>query len=120
MGQQVLINLTQSLTIDILGSWSVIWQFIPAPYRAPVVIVLTLLVDYWNSDRLEENLKAECRDMVRHTRDAVLHDVENGIVPRMNRQLENLYQANLETTENLVAGNLLDRFWLMLGRIFQM
>ena len=120
MGEKTFINLAQSLTIDILGSWSVIWQFIPEPYRTPVALVLALVVDYWNSKRMANNLKAECRDMVRHTRDAVLHDIEKGIVPRMKLEMENLYQANLETTENLLAGNQLDRFRLMLGRIFQM
>lgn len=120
MGKKALINLAQSLTIDILGSWSAIWRFLPPRYAAPISLILTLVMDYWNTKRLENNLKDECRQMVQHTRDAILHNVAKGVIPRMNREIENLYKANLETTETLVAGNSFNQFMLMLSRIFRM
>ncbi len=106
IGQQSLLTLTESLAVD-LGAGYLICRTMPHKLYVclPVTVVIGVLVDWMYTEELQQKLTQVCHDTVSAVHRAVMVDARNGLAPRLEQNLNQILQANLTTTHNLLNGS---------------
>lgn len=105
IGQQSLATLADSLAVD-LGAGYLVCRYMPHKVYVciAVTLVISVLVDWVLTEQLQQQLTQMCHEIVTAVHRAVLYDTHNGLAPRLEQNLNQILQANLTTTHNLLQG----------------
>lgn len=101
MGQQSLKTVTGILVAE-LGIGYAACRV--SPYACiGVIIVGILATDKLITFSLEKKLTNTCQQIINTARRTVIHDVSNGLQPKIKRDLDTILATNIQTTRRLIV-----------------